>query len=156
MSCGDVARSASKWECQGDSHSAKRSAQSGQVHPHPCGKQYDLAGSHGPNLGRRALWPILKKAAFWDESVLVALCVEQSFTPKSVSFESKYKMAVWWATHVEVASALAQLLRQKKISAAEWAHANRQAEGLANLWRVVVPTHKIETAPAHTHGCHAS
>ena len=87
---------------------------------------------------------MLKRVAFWDASVLVTLCVDQSFTPQAVSFESKYKIAVWWATHIEIASALAQLLRHKQIAPAEWAHAKRQAEGMANLWRVVAPSQKIE------------
>ena len=50
---------------------------------------------------------------------------------------------MWWATHVEIASALAQLLRQQKITAAECAHGKQQAEGMANLWRMIAPSAKI-------------
>jgi predicted nucleic acid-binding protein len=52
-------------------------------------------------------------------------------------------MAVWWATHVEIASALVRLLRRQEITAIDHVHALRQAEGLANLWRVVEPSAKV-------------
>jgi predicted nucleic acid-binding protein len=86
---------------------------------------------------------VLKPVAFWDTSVLVTLCVDQKSTPQALWFESKYKFAVWWATHVEIASALAQLLRQQKITPAEYAHGKQQAEGMANIWRVIAPSAKI-------------
>jgi predicted nucleic acid-binding protein len=86
---------------------------------------------------------VLKPVAFWDTSVLVTLCVDQTFTPQALLLERKYKIAVWWATHVEIASALAQLLRQNKITAAEYAHAKQQAEHLAIIWRTAVPSERI-------------
>jgi hypothetical protein len=52
-------------------------------------------------------------------------------------------MAVWWATHVEIASALARLLRRQEITKGEHTHALVQAEGLANLWQVIEPAAKI-------------
>ena len=86
---------------------------------------------------------MLKPVAFWDASVLVPLCVYQTPTPQAILFESKYRIAVWWATHVEIASALAQLLRQQKITAVEYAYAKQQAEDLANIWRTVAPSARI-------------
>jgi predicted nucleic acid-binding protein len=50
---------------------------------------------------------------------------------------------VWWATHVEIASALAQLLRQQRITAAEYAHATQQADQYAKIWRMVAPSARI-------------
>jgi predicted nucleic acid-binding protein len=86
---------------------------------------------------------VLRPFAFWDASVLVPLCVNQVQTPQALRFQSKYQMAVWWATHVEIASALVRVLRQQKITPIEYAHAALQAEGLANLWRVVAPSAKV-------------
>ena len=86
---------------------------------------------------------MLKPVAFWDASVLVTLCVDQTPTPHALVLESHYRIAVWWATHVEIASALAQLLRQQKITAIEYAHAKQQAENLANIWRTVAPSARI-------------
>jgi predicted nucleic acid-binding protein len=86
---------------------------------------------------------VLNPVAFWDTSVLVTLCVDQAPTPQALLFESKYRIAVWWATHVEIASALAQLLRQHKITAVEYTHAKQQAEHLAIIWRAVAPSARI-------------
>ena len=86
---------------------------------------------------------MLKPVAFWDASALVALCLEQSSTPRALSFQGKYRISVWWATHVEIASALARSLRQKSITAEQLAQAKLQAEGLARLWDVVAPTAKV-------------
>jgi predicted nucleic acid-binding protein len=74
---------------------------------------------------------------------MVTLCVDQTPTRQALRFEGKYGIAVWWATHVEIASALAQLLRQQEIDAIEYAHGKRQADGLANLWRVIAPSDGI-------------
>jgi len=86
---------------------------------------------------------VLKPIAFWDASALVPLLVVQSSTRQAFTFESKYRIAVWWATHVEIVSALSQLLRLKGITPDEFAHAKVQAEGLANLWDVIVPTASV-------------
>jgi uncharacterized protein len=71
--------------------------------------------------------------------------VDQAASPKALLFEAKYGIAVWWATKVEMASALAQLVRRQEIGAVEYAHAKRQAEGLSNLWRVIAPSERIAT-----------
>jgi predicted nucleic acid-binding protein len=44
---------------------------------------------------------------------------------------------------VEIASALAQLLRQLQITTVEYAHAKQQAEQLAIIWRTVAPSARI-------------
>lgn len=87
---------------------------------------------------------MLKPIAFWDASVLVPLCVKQNSTPQALDFESKYLKAVWWATHVEITSALARLLRRQEIAGSLYAQAQLQAEGHANLWQVVRPSAKVE------------
>jgi predicted nucleic acid-binding protein len=86
---------------------------------------------------------VLDPVAFWDASVLVPLCVNQAPTLLALRLQSKYQMAVWWATHVEITSALARLLREQMITPSEYAHAAVQAEGLARLWSVVAPSDKL-------------
>ena len=81
--------------------------------------------------------------AFWDASVLVALCLKQTSTPQALLFQRNYRIAVWWATEVEIASALVQSLRRHEITPPEFAQAKLQAEGLANLWRVIQPSAKV-------------
>lgn len=85
----------------------------------------------------------MKPVAFCDTSVIVTLCVDQIQTSQALLLESRYRFAVWWATHVEIASELMQLLRQQRITAAEYAHATQQAEQYVKIWRVVVPTARI-------------
>jgi hypothetical protein len=87
---------------------------------------------------------VLKPIAFWDASVLVPLCVDQTSTPLAFRFNSKYQKAVWWATHVEIVSALTRILRRQEITPLEYAQALQQAEGLANLWDVVAPSVNVE------------
>ena len=86
---------------------------------------------------------MLRPVAFWDASVLVPLCVSQTPTLRALLFEGKYQMAVWWATHVEVASAMVRLLRRQEITAIVYAEAKLQAEGLANIWRVIAPSAEV-------------
>lgn len=86
---------------------------------------------------------MLKAIAFWDSSALVSLCVSQTPTVQALQFMQKYRMAVWWATEIEIASALVRLLRQGEISTSEFAHAKRQAEGLAGLWFVIQPSARV-------------
>jgi hypothetical protein len=86
---------------------------------------------------------VLKPFAFWDTSVLVPLCVDQAHTPQALRFQGKYQAAVWWATHVEIVSALARMLRRQEITPRAYAQALLQAEGLANLWDVVEPSVKV-------------
>ena len=86
---------------------------------------------------------MLKPAAFWDASVLVTLCLNQTPTPQALVFEGKYQIAVWWATYVELASALTFSLRRHEITPKEFAQAKLQAEGLARLWDVIEPSAKV-------------
>jgi hypothetical protein len=61
-------------------------------------------------MARRARRPLGPVRAFWDSSALVPLCVGQSLTPGAVGLYRTYEVVVWWATPVEIASALARLL----------------------------------------------
>jgi predicted nucleic acid-binding protein len=84
--------------------------------------------------------PLDRQLAFWDASALVPLCVAQSTTPRMVSLYKNYEVVVWWATQVEIASALARLGRMKYIDQTDWARARRLAENLADAWSVIQPS----------------
>lgn len=77
--------------------------------------------------------------AFWDTSALVTLCVTQHGTARALTLYGQYALTVWWATPVEIASALARLLRLGEIDASAHAKAGKQADGLATTWTVVEP-----------------
>jgi uncharacterized protein len=91
-----------------------------------------VAGRTGKSIGRHL--------AFWDASALVPLCVGQSTTPRAIALYKTYEAVVWWATPVEIASALARLGRMKQLDSSDWARARQLAAALADAWFVIQPS----------------
>lgn len=87
----------------------------------------------------------MRAAAFWDASALVPLCIRQKITPKVVALYNAYEAIIWWATPVEIASAIARLLRMKEISASECAKARKLAHSLADTWSVIQPSDALRS-----------
>lgn len=87
----------------------------------------------------------MRVPAFWDSSALVPLCVRQSMTPKAVAFYKTHDAVVWWSTAVEMASALARLMRMKQINATDCAKARRLARILADSWSVIQPSDTLRS-----------
>lgn len=83
--------------------------------------------------------------AFWDTSALVPLCVQEARTAHAQSLHKQYEIVVWWATPVEIASALARLLRMKLLSPRELRQAHNTASVFAQAWTVVAPTNAVRT-----------
>jgi predicted nucleic acid-binding protein len=54
-----------------------------------------------------------------------------------------YPAVVWWGTPVEIASALARLVRTREISSNEWAKARQVAMALADEWSVIQPSNAL-------------
>lgn len=81
----------------------------------------------------------MRPSAFWDSSALVPLCIRQSATAQSKLWLTSYEVVVWWATPVEIASALARLLRVRQIDPAQWNVADKLAQTLAGTWSVIEP-----------------
>jgi predicted nucleic acid-binding protein len=52
-------------------------------------------------------------------------------------------VVIWWATPVEMASALARLARMKQLDAAGWSEARALAKRLADSWSVIQPSHAL-------------
>jgi predicted nucleic acid-binding protein len=75
----------------------------------------------------------------------VPLCVNQANTALAQSFYNQYDLVVWWGTSVEIASAIARLLRISLIKRAEWTHALRIAAILADTWSVIEPSSALRT-----------
>jgi predicted nucleic acid-binding protein len=92
-----------------------------------------MAGRTGRPVTRRA-------SAFWDASALVPLCVRQGITPRAVALYKTCDPVVWWATPVEIASALARLVRMNQLNTHDWAKAAKLAGALAGSWSVVQPS----------------
>jgi predicted nucleic acid-binding protein len=99
-------------------------------------------------MARREGRSLATTFAFWDASALVPLCVEQSITPNVATPYKNYRIVVWWATPVEIASALARLVRTREISSSEWARARQVAVALADEWSVVQPSNSLRNRAA--------
>lgn len=82
----------------------------------------------------------MREIAFWDTSALVPLCVRQSMTPNAITLYRTHDVIVWWATPVEIASALARLVRTKRINASDCAKARKLANVLSDSWSVIQPS----------------
>jgi predicted nucleic acid-binding protein len=96
-------------------------------------------------MARRAGREIKRTAAFWDTSALVPLCVRQSATARAISLYKALDVIVWWATPVEIASALSRLVRLSQISPSDSAKARRLSELLARSWSVIQPSEILRT-----------
>lgn len=99
-------------------------------------------------MAGRAGKPVARGLAFWDSSALVALCVRQGITPRAIALYNTYEAVVWWATSVEIASALARLTRMKRLEPSEWTEARRLAKSLADSWFVIQPSDAIRARAA--------
>lgn len=84
--------------------------------------------------------PLIRVPAFWDASALVPLCVRQGVTPRAVLLYKTFDPVVWWSTPVEIASALARLVRMNQIDTRDWAKAVKLARSLADWWSVIQPS----------------
>src|ERR1022692_808963 len=84
--------------------------------------------------------PITRRPAFWDASALVPLCVRQSMTPQAIALYKTYDAVIWWATPVEIASALARLMRMGQLNTSDWAKASNLAKSLSGWWSVIQPS----------------
>jgi uncharacterized protein len=77
---------------------------------------------------------------FWDSSAIVPLCVEEDATDRLLALVDKDpEVAIWWATPVECASALARLEREQALTSAEAAEAFRRLDLLARSWFEIEP-----------------
>jgi uncharacterized protein len=91
-------------------------------------------------MAGRAEKPLTRVVAFWDASALVPLCVRQSLTPHAIALYRSYEAVVWWATPVEIASALARLVRMRRLDSSQWTKAHSLAKDLADGWSVIQPS----------------
>jgi len=66
--------------------------------------------------------------------------VRQSITPQVIALYKTHDAVVWWATPVEIASALARLLRMKQLDSRAWAKSHKLAKRLADSWSVIQPS----------------
>ena len=69
-------------------------------------------------------------------------------TPRSIALYRIHDAVVWWATPVEIASALARLVRLKQLDSSDWTKARKLAKRLADSWSVIQPSDALRAKSA--------
>jgi len=59
-----------------------------------------------------------------------------------------HDVVVWWSAPVEIASALARLVRMNQLSSSDLAKARQLAKDLAHSWSVIQPSDALRTNAA--------
>ena len=85
------------------------------------------------------------KAAFWDTSALVPICVQQQPSAAVRQLLRQYELAVWWSTPVEMRSAFERLLRTGELTGAQHAAAGIRLEKLRSGWRELQPSEALRS-----------
>jgi len=81
---------------------------------------------------------------FWDSSALVPLLVPEASSPGLTALmREDPAAAVWWATPVECASAIARLEREAGMPAGNVAAATRLLAAAGRGWTEVPPTDRV-------------
>ena len=81
---------------------------------------------------------------FWDSSAIVPLLVNEAVRPRMLSYHGEDPaMFVWWATPVEVASAVARRERDGELSVSEASAALQRLEALASGWYELQPSPRL-------------
>lgn len=78
---------------------------------------------------------------YWDTSALLPLIVDEPARERLLElYENDPQIVAWWATPVEIASAVARREREGGISAADADGVLKAARRLAAAWHEVVPS----------------
>lgn len=90
--------------------------------------------------------------SFWDSSSLVPFSLTAEAGPARWDLLRKYTPVVWWGLRVEMASALARLIRQGVIDQARADFGAQRVLGFLERWQEVGPDDEVrETAIAVCH-----
>jgi predicted nucleic acid-binding protein len=81
-----------------------------------------------------------KEPAFWDASALVPLCVNEVTSRQAQAELRRVLPVVWWASGVEVHSAVARLHRLSKLKDLEKKGALARLNVLSRAWREILPS----------------
>ena len=95
-----------------------------------------------------------KKAAFWDASALVSLCVHEASSRQAQSQLRKFMPVVWWGSLVEVHSAIARLHCVGTLKAAEKKGALSRLDLLSRGWREILPGDHVRDLASHLLDAH--
>ena len=89
-----------------------------------------------------------KEPAFWDASGIVPLCVHESSSRRAQSKLRQFMPVVWWASTVEVHSAIARLHRLGRLKDVEKKGALSRLNVLSLGWREILPSDSLRELAA--------
>jgi len=89
--------------------------------------------------GRR----LREATAFWDASALVPVCFKESASGQAQSYFRKFGQVVWWASAVEIYSAICRLYREGKMADLDKDRAVSRLRSLRDGWREILPDEAI-------------
>jgi predicted nucleic acid-binding protein len=84
-----------------------------------------------------------KQPAFWDATAFVPLCVYENTSRQALLQLRQSLPVVWWASSVEVHSAVARLHRQGKLRDVERNGALSRLGVLSRAWREILPSDSL-------------
>lgn len=84
-----------------------------------------------------------RTTAFWDSSALIPLCVQEQTSSRARTLAKRYSPVVWWATPVEIHSAIARLHRAGDLKDAGRQAALNRLGLLSRGWREVLPSDRL-------------
>ncbi len=84
-----------------------------------------------------------RTTAFWDSSALIPLCIQEQNSSQARVLAKQYAPVVWWATSVEIHSAIARLHRTGDLSIETRQAALNRLDVLSRGWREVLPSDKL-------------
>ena len=81
---------------------------------------------------------------FWDTSAILPLLIDEPTRERMLElFEEDSQMLAWWASSVEIASALARREREELLNEDQVATALRITRQLAESWHEIVPSDAV-------------
>lgn len=83
----------------------------------------------------------MRSAAFWDSSVLVPLCLAQQASARHYRLARETTIVAWWATTVEVHSAICRYYRGSRDSHRH--HALMRLAALRSRWIEIAPSDRV-------------
>ena len=95
-----------------------------------------------------------RETAFWDASAVVPLCVHEAGSRFARQQLRRYAPVVWWATSVEVRSAIRRLEREKYLTEREVQGAVARLELLRNGWSEILPGDDLRDLATDLSGQH--
>jgi uncharacterized protein len=84
-----------------------------------------------------------RNIAFWDSSALIPLCVQERTSNKVKALAREFAPVVWWATTVEIDSAIARLHRSGELDDTARQAAVGRLSVLSSGWREILPSDKL-------------